>query len=117
MHYLVIVTLLVCFPITFAVGQSRIEVAANKLFTLTLESTPSTGYQWELSQSLDETRVKVIDSFYREANANHIGAKGVQFWLFRAVEPGETTIFMKHVRPWEKDAVPAETASFSIIIK
>jgi len=117
MNRLAIVVLLVCFPITFTVAQSRIEVVTDKIFTLTLESNPSTGYQWELSQPLDETKVKLVDSFDREPHTDRAGAAGVELWLFRAVGSGETTISMRYVRPWEKDAVPAETASFSVIIR
>jgi inhibitor of cysteine peptidase len=117
MNKLATVVLLVCFPIAFAVAQSRIEVAADKMFTLTLESNPSTGYQWELSQPLDETKLKLVDSFFEKPRSDRPGAVGVELWLFRAVGSGETTISMRYVRPWEKDAVPGETASFSVNIR
>ncbi len=117
MNRLAIVVLMLCLSITLAVAQSRIEVQADKIFTLTLESNPSTGYQWEFAQPLDVTKVKLVDSFYRKPKTDRVGAAGAQLWLFRAIGRGETKILMKYVQPWEKNAVPQETASFSIIIK
>jgi predicted secreted protein len=117
MKGLAVCALLLCFLITVAVAEERIEVPTGKMFTLTLDSNPSTGYHWELSQSLDETKVRLDDSLYREPHTDRIGAAGVELWVFRAVGPGETTISLKSVHPWEKDATPAETASFSVIIR
>lgn len=117
MKRLAVVVLLVCFLVASAEAQSRIEVATDKMFTLALESNPSTGYQWELAQPLDETKLKLVDSFYREPQTDRVGAAGVQLWLFRALASGETTISMKYVRPWEKDVAPVETVSLTVIIK
>ncbi len=107
---------LVCLAVTLTIAQDHVEVAAGKMFTLTLESNPSTGYQWEISQPLDETKVKLVESLYNTPKRDRVGAAGVELWVFRAVGSGQTTISMKYVRPWEKDAPPAETATCAITI-
>jgi inhibitor of cysteine peptidase len=117
MNRLALVGMLVFFSIGFAAAQSRIEVAAGKMFALAVEANPTTGFQWELSQPLDETKVKLVDSFYKAPAAHRVGAAGVQLWIFKAVGKGETTISAKYIRSWEKEAAPAKTASFAVLIK
>ncbi len=117
MRTLLLGALLVCFTVAMAIAQDHVEVTAGKMFTLTLESNPSTGYQWEIVQPLDETKVKLVEQLYNAAKTDRVGAAGVELWVFKAVAPGETTISMKYVRPWEKDVAPVETATFAVTIK
>jgi inhibitor of cysteine peptidase len=117
MSKLIIGALLVCFAVALAVAQDHFEVKTGKMFTLTLESNPSTGYSWEIAQPLDETKVALVESIYNAPKTDRVGAAGVELWVFKAVGTGETTISMKYVRPWEKDTAPAEAATFAVTIK
>lgn len=117
MSKLMFTAVLLCVCVTLAVAQTRIEVATGKQFTLTVESNPSTGYQWQLASPVDEKKVKFLRSMFNAPNTDRVGAAGVELWIFEAVGAGDTTISLKYVRPWEKDKAPAETAKFDIVIK
>jgi inhibitor of cysteine peptidase len=93
---------------TAAVGQE---------LTVTLASNPTTGYHWELSVPLDEAIVKLVASEYKPPQTTLVGARGQEIWTFRAIGRGETVIRLKYVRPWEKGVAPAQTASYTVIVR
>ncbi|MDZ4164856.1 MAG: protease inhibitor I42 family protein [Smithellaceae bacterium] len=87
-----------------------LEAALGEEFTIVLASNATTGYGWSLARPLDETVIRLIGSVYRvpETNPAVVGAGGKEIWTFSAVGKGKTEIFLKYVRPWEKDTPPAE---------
>lgn len=97
-------------------GQT-IELTVGQSHTVTLESNPTTGYQWQVSVPPDEGILKVVHSEYKRPDSKLLGAGGTESWTFQAVGRGKTRIVMKYVRPWEKDASPAKTASFNVVVK
>jgi inhibitor of cysteine peptidase len=97
-------------------GQT-IELAVGQSHTVTLESNPTTGYQWQIASPLDERILKLVHSGYKKPDTKLLGAGGVESWTFQAVGRGNTRIVMKYVRPWEKDVSPAKTVSFNVIVK
>jgi inhibitor of cysteine peptidase len=95
----------------------KVEVVMGREFSLTLASNATTGYHWELAAPLDEALVKLVSNTYQAPRTGLLGAGGQEIWTFRAVGRGQTVIQLKYVRPWEKDAAPAETASCSVIVR
>lgn len=98
-----------------ATGQIEVEVGRD--FSMTLASNATTGYHWELAAALDEAIVKLVSSTYQAPKTGLIGAGGQEIWTFKAVGLGETVIRLNYVRPWEKDATPAETASYKVTVR
>lgn len=97
--------------------SGQFDVVVGREFSSTLASNATTGYHWELAEPLDEAIVKLVGSQYQAPNTNLVGAGGQEVWTFRAVGPGQTTINLKYVRPWEKGAPPAETASYTVSVR
>lgn len=95
----------------------QIEVAAGREFKVTLASNATTGYHWELAAPLDEAIVKLVNSEYQAPKTGLIGSGGHEIWTFRAVARGQTVIKLKYVRPWEKEAAPAETATYKVTVR
>ena len=95
----------------------KVEVVMGREFSLTLASNATTGYHWELAAPLDEALVKLVSSTYQAPGTGLLGAGGQEIWTFRAVGRGQTVIQLKYVRPWEKGAAPAETASCTVIVR
>ena len=93
------------------------EVQAGQSFTITLEANKTTGYEWQLAKPLDKRMVKLIGSEYLVDKTGLIGAGGKQVWVFKALKKGKTNIYMRYVRPWEKDIPPVKEEHFLIIIK
>ncbi len=96
---------------------SRFEVTVGQQFSITLASNVTTGYHWELAEPLDEAMVQLVGSEYQAPETRRVGAGGQEVWTFRAVGPGQTSINLKYVRPWEKDVAPVRTATYVVIIQ
>ena len=66
----------------------------------------TTGYRWKLSDNFTEGVVRLVKSEYVAPETEMVGAGGKEVWTFKVVEPGETTIDLEYVRPWETGVVP-----------
>jgi len=91
-----------------------IKVKAGQKFIIRMESNPTTGYSWQLSKDLDNIIVLVNNTFI-PPDSKLCGAGGHELWTFKAIEPGQTNIIIKYVRPWEKNQ-PARTNVFTVIV-
>jgi len=97
---------------------SLVEVKVGQEFDITLDSNPSTGYQWQLAKQLNETILVLIGSEYKPSESDLIaGAGGMEIWTFKAVNSGTAEISLKYVRPWETDVPPIKEQNFGIIVK
>ncbi len=96
---------------------NRFEVSVGQTFVITLASNVTTGYHWELATSLNNEVVELVSSEYKAPETKLVGVGGQEIWTFRAVGRGQTTINLKYVRPWEKDVAPAETASYTVVVR
>ncbi len=94
-----------------------IKVQVGHNITIILKSNPTTGYQWQFANPLDESTLKLISSEYLADKTELVGVGGKQVWRFRALKPGETSISFKYVRPWEKNTPPRNAESYLVIIK
>lgn len=93
-------------------SDEEIEVAVKEVFTITLDSNPTTGYRWE---------VKYDDSFFelifRKFNqlSEGIGRAGQEIFEFRGLTPCETKVEMIYKREWEEK--PLKTISIRVKVK
>jgi len=94
----------------------NIEVKAGQRFIIRLDANPTTGYQWQLVQPLDPNILELVSSEYRPTETKLVGAGGKEVWTFKAVGAGKAKLSLKYVRPWEKDAKPAEREDFIIVV-
>lgn len=94
-------------PVRTRVGQT---------FTLRLRSNPTTGHLWKMADPPGGGIVEFISREYEAEKTGRVGSGGTEVWIFRAVGAGEARIALKYIRPWEKDAAPANTARFRIIV-
>jgi predicted secreted protein len=87
--------------ITFPVfsEENKITVNVGDKFKIGLKSNPTTGYQWQLAEPLNN--IELVSSKYIPPNTNLVGAGGKEIWLFKAIKAGKTYISFKYVRPWE----------------
>jgi len=92
-----------------------IKVKAGQIFTIRMESNPTTGYGWQLSKALDNQIIMVTNAFI-PPDSKLMGAGGHEVWTFKAISEGQVEISMQYVRPWEKDQA-ARTNVFTVIVK
>ncbi|MCX5906628.1 MAG: protease inhibitor I42 family protein [Deltaproteobacteria bacterium] len=120
MEKMMIVAALVCSCFCPALVQGQNEpriVVVGQEFTFTLESNPSTGYQWQLARPLDEAIIMLIRSEYQQPESKLLGAPGKEVWTFKGMGPGKATIDLNYVRPWEKNIPPVASRSFAIQVR
>jgi len=87
----------------------ELEVAVGEVFTVTLCSNPTTGFQWSESvQISDPTVLEQVDHKFVAPEAKGKGNKppapgtpSQEIWTFKALKEGESTISMEYSRPWE----------------
>lgn len=82
-------------------SSQPIKVEKGSSFTIVLDSNPTTGYQWQFTQAVDEKVITLTKTEYVKADPSVIGSGGQEKWTFKAEEIGETTISLQYVRPWE----------------
>jgi len=102
-------------------GQ-EIEVPAGHLLVITLESNPTTGFRWELSEPIDKGILALIQSEYKpgergKQNPPVAGAGGTEVWTFEALTAGEVTISLEYSRPWEGGEKAVQTFNLTVVIK
>ena len=96
---------------------STIESRVGDTFTIPLEANHTTGYSWRLAQSSEPAILKQLSDKYEEGNSDRIGAGGQEIWTFQAMSKGSTTLVFEYVRPFEKNAPPARTSKFKVVVR
>lgn len=94
-----------------------ITLAVGEQIQVTLESNPTTGYQWEL----DEIDLSVIKqqgevSYKATHNVYVVGSGGDETFIFEAVGAGETTLTLIYHQPWE-EAEPVDTFFITVVVE
>ena len=100
---------------TYTDSGQAISIGVNQEFVIALGSNPTTGYMWQ--ESRDETMVEFIESEYemgKEAGQGMVGAGGVEYFRFKALNKGETEITMVYKRPWEEESIDQKVFKVNI---
>jgi len=96
----------------------EIDIGVGQEFIIALGSNPTTGYSWQ--PSYDETMLELVggEPTYEadETDEPAMGAGGVEFFRFKALEAGETEVTLTYAQPWEGGGVD-ETKAFIVIIE
>jgi len=94
----------------------QIQVEQGQLLIITLESNPTTGYRWEVTESQEPVLRQAGEAEF-QAQSDLIGASGVETFRFEAAGPGEATLKLIYHRSWEKDVDPLETFSVQVVVR
>ena len=115
-----------CSSLTPAVGPASevavtdpatpIEVKRGEVFTIVIESNPSTGYHWEIVGMLNENVVLFNSREYTASEPVMPGSGGVEVWTFSAVSAGETQITLGNYPPGV-GGEPDQTVVFEVIVR
>ncbi|MDD2797946.1 MAG: protease inhibitor I42 family protein [Bacteroidales bacterium] len=99
-------------------NQTNIISLIHQKFTVELESNPSTGYQWKWINETTGSKVeKIGEEFISLPQKGKVGVGGTTKLTFKGLRKGFDTLKFVYVRPWEKGAQPAKTATFTIEIR
>ncbi len=75
--------------------QIQQQVKAGQPFTINLDASPATGFEWELDY-YDPDFVSLEGSEYKPYSAPQRGATGSQQFTFKALKVGDTTIKLSY---------------------
>lgn len=78
--------------------ETPITVVVGEEFTISLESNPSTGFDWWID--FDPIQLDLITKTFVPSSEILRGAPGLKNFTFAANEPGETHVFMLELQPW-----------------
>jgi len=101
----------------------ELEVAVGEVFTVTLCSNPTTGFQWsESAQISDPTVLEQVDHKFVAPEAKGKGppapgTPGQEIWTFKALKEGESTISMEYSQPWEGGEKGEWTFALTVVVK
>ncbi|MES2203820.1 MAG: protease inhibitor I42 family protein [Pseudomonadota bacterium] len=92
----------------------------NNQFTITLASTPSTGYSW-LLESYNPNFIKLVEHEYVAPIKNMPGTSGVENWTFEVqlkqiAGPQLTQINFVNARMWDVNNTTAKKTNFTIVL-
>jgi predicted secreted protein len=100
-----------------ATVNNQLTVMAGDTFEITLRANLTTGYHWDLADSLDAKVVALAGHRYVPyPNPQHAaGSGGTDHWTFRAVAAGRTEIALGHYPPGRGQ--PAQLLRYTVMVR
>lgn len=87
-------------PAELIAPQIAQQTVMGEQFTIDLDASPATGYQWELDY-YDPDYVSFVSSEYQPYSVAQMGSTGSQQFTFEALKVGDTTIKLSYAHPDE----------------
>jgi inhibitor of cysteine peptidase len=89
-------------PIVLTIEDSgrTVTLPWSKVVRITLESNPSTGYDWYVTD-LDETMVEEPEKIQEEPSSAKRGAPIMETFVIKGKKPGQTHLKLAYFRVWE----------------
>jgi inhibitor of cysteine peptidase len=98
----------------------QIELAPGQKVAITLESNPTTGYSWQVTE-VDEAVLKQVGEVEFSSSAPEgqqlVGAGGTETLRFEAQAAGQGTLTLAYHRSWEEGVEPLETFTVEVIVR
>ena len=103
------VTVSVSGPVTLAVGQDLL---------VTLDSNPTTGYDWQVDTAPDAAVLTVGERVYvpTPVDPGISGSGGATTTRFTAIAAGTTSIVLRYKRSWEDDTPSDELVTVEVTV-
>ncbi len=93
-----------------------ISTTVGQEFTISLDSNPTTGYEWNLVSSLPSW-LELVRHEYTPTHPNIIGGAGLEEWTFKATNTGSTTLVFYYRRAWETGVQPLDIYVVQITVQ
>jgi inhibitor of cysteine peptidase len=99
---------------------SWVYLKPGQVLVVTLESNPSTGYEWEVSAA-DTAVLQQMGKaeFLPSASTGKqiVGAGGMERFRFKALKVAESSLKLVYHRPWEKEPEPTNSFIIQVIVR
>ena len=97
--------------------KKTIPANVGEVFSIILDSNPSTGYQWRLAYSSNGKLLKLVNTEYRAPETELPGKGGHEIWSFKALSAGQGVVVFEYARPWETSEAPVKSMTFTIDVR
>ena len=97
----------------------QIELEQGQILVVTLESNPTTGYQWEQAEDQEPILEQMGEAEFipsDEGEPPMAGAGGWEIFRFKAISAGKMTLQLVYHRTWEEGVEPVNTFSLDVVI-
>jgi predicted secreted protein len=83
-------------------NNKELKVTVGETFKISLDSNPTTGYDWTLAD-WDKSLLALADKGFINPNSSPtlVGQAGKSYWTFKALKAGKQQLQMSYARPWE----------------
>lgn len=95
--------------------NSQLCLYSGDLLAIKLVSNPTTGYSWTNPDS--PSNLELLSSKSERGSSGRPGAPGFQVFSFKATKPGDSTLVLTYLRPFEKDTPPTKTFRLTITVE
>ncbi|MBA7689260.1 hypothetical protein ES703_97765 [subsurface metagenome] len=99
---------------------SQVELDQGQVLIVTLESNPTTGYRWEVVETLDSILEHIGLAEFQPSDTVEpplVGAGGWEIFRFKAISAGQMTLQLVYHRPWEENVEPLKTFSCEVVVR
>lgn len=97
-------------------NTQEIKLQPGKSCSLSLESNPTTGYSWQLTDQYDKQILSLTgDAYLSQSKPNMVGQGGHQIYKFRTLRSGQTEVKLVYARPWES-LQPLKTLTIKVVV-
>lgn len=98
-------------------AASGITVQAGEDFFIALSSNTSTGYSWGQTLPSGDLIVAYEGNVREPAAQAMPGAPGQQIFIYHANRTGTATIVLSYSQPFQPDAAPAKTLTYTVTVQ
>ncbi|NQT03653.1 MAG: protease inhibitor I42 family protein, partial [Planctomycetes bacterium] len=98
---------------------SQVELEQGQILVVTLESNPTTGYQWEQAENQESILEQMGEAEFKQSETSEpplVGVGGWEIFRFKAISAGQMTLQLVYRRPWEEGVEPVNTFSIEVIV-
>jgi inhibitor of cysteine peptidase len=99
-------------------GSGSVTLAVGQQLVVTLDSNPSTGYDWQVVGEPDAAVLSIGERVYvpTPVDPGVVGSGGVTASRFTAVAAGTTSIVLRYKRSWEDDTPADELVTVEVTV-
>ncbi len=84
---------------------------------VSLESNPSTGFDWKVVESVPPQLTAKDDTFETSATPGVVGAGGTRVFTYMAAVFGTGDLDLEYVRSWEKGVPPERSFRITVVVE
>jgi len=103
-----------------SVSGSQIELKKGQTLVFTLESNPTTGYQWEVIENEESILQQKGEAEFKSSNTGNppaSGKGGTETFRFDARSAGNVILKLVYHRSWEKEVEPLKTFTLHVVVR